>query len=201
MGRGVLLVFCAIFAVAFGAGGYWAGLRPLAETALAAWTVRDWQPVRAQVLDVQLKQHPGSEGGTTYQVQARYRYTVAGQAYEGQRVGLDLRPGADNVGDWQAQWHRTLRQAQERGEPITAWVNPQAPAQALLDRSVRWRLQIFRLPFALVFTGVGVTAAWMFLCILWRPKEDVQDLEPRHSLAKGQGALWFFEFSRQGGEQ
>ena len=39
MGRGVLLVFCAIFAVVFGAGGYWAGLRPLAETAQAAWTV------------------------------------------------------------------------------------------------------------------------------------------------------------------
>ena len=89
MGRGVLLVFCAIFAVVFGAGGYWAGLRPLAETAQAAWTVRSWQPVPAQVLDVQLKQHAGSEGGTTYQVLARYRYTVAGQTYEAQRVGLD----------------------------------------------------------------------------------------------------------------
>ena len=54
MGRGVLLVFCAIFAVAFSAGGYWAGLRPLAETASAAWTVRQWQPVPAQVLDVQV---------------------------------------------------------------------------------------------------------------------------------------------------
>lgn len=192
MGRGVLLVFCAIFAVVFGAGGYWAGLRPLAETALAAWTVRSWQPVPAQVLDVQLKQHAGSEGGTAYQVLARYRYTVGGQTYEAQRVGLDRNSSADNVGDWQAQWHRNLRQAQERGESITAWVNPQAPAQALLDRSIRWRLQIFRLPFALVFTGVGVTAAWMFLRILRRPQDDVPDLEPTHSLAKGQGALWFF---------
>lgn len=192
MGRGVLLVFCAIFAVVFGAGGYWAGLHPLAETAQAAWTVRSWQPVPAQVLDVQLKQHAGSEGDTTYQVLARYRYTVGGQTYEAQRVGLDRNSSADNVGDWQAQWHRTLRQAQERGESITAWVNPQAPAQALLDRSIRWRLQIFRLPFALVFTGVGVTAAWMFLRILRRPQDDVPDLEPRHSLAKGQGALWFF---------
>ena len=63
MGRGVSLVFCAIFAVAFGVGGYWAGLRPLAETALAAWTVRPWQPVPAQVLDAQLKKHTSSEGG------------------------------------------------------------------------------------------------------------------------------------------
>ena len=52
MGRGVLLVFCTIFAVVFGAGGYWAGLRPLAETAQAAWTVRSCQPVPAQVLYV-----------------------------------------------------------------------------------------------------------------------------------------------------
>lgn len=88
MGRGVLLVFCAIFAVAFSAGGYWAGLRPLAETASAAWTVRQWQPVPAPGAGCATEATPSSEGGTTYQVQARYRYTVAGQAYEGQRVGL-----------------------------------------------------------------------------------------------------------------
>ena len=50
MGRGVLLVFCAIFAVVFGASGYWAGLRPLAETALAAWTVREMGSLDSHLL-------------------------------------------------------------------------------------------------------------------------------------------------------
>ncbi len=200
IGRGVLLFFCAIFAVAFGAGGYWAGLKPLAETAMAAWSIRQWQPVSAQVLEVQLQKHTSSEGSVTYEVQTRYRYTMAGQSYEGQRVGLDPRGGADNLGDWQAQWHRTLRQAQDRGEPVTAWVNPQAPAQALLDPSVRWQLQIFRFPFALVFTGVGLTAAWVFLRILWRTREpgptpDAHtEAAPSHSLARGHGPLWFAVF-------
>lgn len=79
------------------------------------------------------------------------------------------------------------------GESITAWVNPQAPAQALLDRSIRWRLQIFRLPFALVFTGVGVTAALVVSAHSGGAlRRCTSRPEPTHSLAKGQGVLWFF---------
>lgn len=199
MGRGVLLVFSAIFAVAFGGGGYWAGLRPLALTGMAAWEVRHWQPLQAQVLNAQLQTHSDGEGGTTYQVRARYRYVMAGQAYEGQRIGLDPSAGADNVGDWQQHWHHTLRQAQERGESVTVWVNPKVPTQALIDPHIRWRLQIFRIPFALVFTGVGVVAAWMFLRVLMLPRDEAlgqsgtrEDAEPQHSLSKGRWGLWFF---------
>ena len=36
--------------------------------------------------------------------------------------------------------------------------HPQQPAQALLDPHIRWPMLVFRLPFALVFTGVGVAA-------------------------------------------
>ena len=164
VGRGVLLVFCAVFAVLFTAVGYWAGLRPLASTLQAALSVQSWQPVPAQVLDAQIRKHAGSEGGTAYQVLVRYRYEIAGKSYESQRVGLDPQAGADNVGDWQERWFQTLHQAQQQGRPITVWVNPAQPSQALVDPSIRWRLQIFRLPFALVFTGVGLAAGWM----LWR---------------------------------
>ena len=156
VGRGVLLVFCAVFAVLFTAVGYWAGLRPLASTLQAALSVQSWQPVPAQVLDAQIRKHAGSEGGTAYQVLVRYRYEIAGKSYESQRVGLDPQAGADNVGDWQERWFQTLHQAQQQGRPITVWVNPAQPSEALVDPSIRWRLQIFRLPFALVFTGGGL---------------------------------------------
>ena len=42
VGRGVLVVFCAVFAVLFTAVGYWAGLRPLASTLQAALSVQSW---------------------------------------------------------------------------------------------------------------------------------------------------------------
>ena len=119
VGRGVLVVFCAVFAILFTAVGYWAGLRPLASTLQAALSVQSWQPVPAQVLDAQIRKHADSEGGTTYQVLTRYRYEVAGKSYESQRVGLDPQAGADNVGDWQERWFQTLHQAQQQGRPIT----------------------------------------------------------------------------------
>ena len=108
VGRGVLLLFCAVFAVFFTAVGYWAGLRPLASTLQAALSVQSWQPVPAQVMDAQIRKHVDSEGGTTYQVLTRYRYEVAGKSYESQRVGLDSQAGADNVGGWQERWFQTL---------------------------------------------------------------------------------------------
>jgi hypothetical protein len=71
VGRGVLVVFCAVFAVLFTAVGYWVGLRPLASTLQAALSVQSWQPVPAQVLDAQIRKHADSERGTTYQVLTR----------------------------------------------------------------------------------------------------------------------------------
>ncbi|WP_233245008.1 DUF3592 domain-containing protein, partial [Acidovorax sp. HMWF029] len=83
VGRAGALLFTAIFAVGFGLGGYWAGLRPLAQTLQAAWQVRSWVAVPAQVLQADLRQRRGSEGGITYALQARYRYEFGGARYEG----------------------------------------------------------------------------------------------------------------------
>lgn len=192
MGRVAALLLSAVFAVLFTAGGYWAGLRPLAETLYAAWSVRHWQPIPAQVLDAQLRKHADTDGGTTYQALTRYRYETGGKLYEGQRIGLDVRSGADNVGDWQENWYRTLQHARQTGASITVWVHPQKPEQALIDPSVRWRLQIFRLPFALVFTGVGLVAGWIFVRLLTESPSAPEEEEPQSSLAKGHLGLWFF---------
>lgn len=172
-----VLVFSAVFAIAFGAGGYALGLKPLALTLQTAWEARGWQPTPAQVMSTRLQRHPGSDS-TTWQVDARYRYEVAGKAYEGTRVGLDPTPGADNLGDWHERWHAKLQAAQSRGDSITIWVNPRQPSQSLIDPQPRWQLLAFRLPFALVFTGVGLGAAWVCVYVLWkllRPRRDGRD--------------------------
>lgn len=194
-----MLLFSGLFAAAFGLGGYFAGLQPLAQTLRAALEVRSWHPVAAQVLGTELKRHTSSDG-TTYRVHARYRYEFAGRQYEGTRVGLDPEAGADNIGDWHQHWHGLLQSAQSRGQPITIMVNPQAPSQALIDPSIRWALQMFRVPFALVFTGVGLVAAWFFVHILLggggrKPEAELGAApEPlkKGAASKSAGATWFF---------
>lgn len=198
--RLAVLLFSTVFALAFGLGGYFAGLQPLGQTLRAVLEVRGWQPVAAQVLGSELKRHTSSDG-TTYRVQARYRYAFGGRQYEGTRVGLDPEGGTDNIGDWHQRWHGVLQSAQSRGQSITVMVNPQAPSQALIDPSIRWAMQLFRLPFALVFTGVGLVAGWVFLHTLLRlgkgkeeSGEDGASRTPRLKSPNGTsaGAAWFF---------
>lgn len=211
VGAGIgALLFSALFAVVFGLGGYHVGLKPLVHSLQTALQVRGWHPVQAEVLSVQLKTHRGSEG-PTYEAQTRYRYQVAGKDYESTRVGLDALSNSDNIDDWHRQWVGRLQTAQAAGQRITVWVNPDDPSQSLIDRSVRWSLQIFRLPFALVFTGVGLVAAWFFLRTLlglFKPADSASeergsDFAQAHgfegvSQSKGgvsggsSGAIWLF---------
>ena len=166
MGRLGGMLFSAVFAIGFGLGGYFIGLQPLSQTLWTAWTVRNWKPVPAQVLGTELKKYPHRKGGASYEVTARYRYRFNGIEHEGSRVGLEPAGFADNSDDWDSQWHRRLQQAQTSERPITVYVNPGQPGQSLIDRSIRWPLQFFRMPFALVFTTVGLVASGIFVWLL-----------------------------------
>ena len=81
----------------------------LAQTLQAAWQVRSWVTMPAQVLQADLRQRRGSEGGITYELQARYLYEFGGARYEGTQVGLDAQGGADNLGDWQQLFEQLWR--------------------------------------------------------------------------------------------
>jgi hypothetical protein len=168
--RVLAFLVAVVFALAFGGGGLWAGLLPLADNLRMAWQVRDWQPVPATVLSGRLASKPG-KSGPSLSVLAEYEYVYAGTRYRGERVGLDTWSKADNIGHWHNEWHGRLEHARNSGEPIQAWVNPRRPGQAVLDRQLRWQLVLFRLPFAILFTGVGVVAAWTALAaLLGRPQ-------------------------------
>ena len=199
VGRAGALLFSAVFAIGFGLGGYWAGLRPLAQTLQTAWQVRSWVAVPAQVLQADLRQRRGSEGGITYALQARYRYEFGGARYEGTQVGLDAQGGADNLGDWQQQWHRRLQEAQSRKQAITVWVDPAQPSRSLIDPHIRWPLLMVRLPFAFVFTGVGLVAAWAFVWVLLgRGGAAAAQQSPEDGASQGPGLVASARSSLQG---
>lgn len=188
-GRFGALAFCLLFALGFGAGGIFGGVLPLAEIVRTAWASRSWQPLPATVLEVELE--TGGKG--TAAVHARYRYVVDGKPYESGRIGTG-RGGMDNIGTWQHDWFRQLKAARDTGRPVTAWVDPARPWRAVLDRSVRWSMVAFHMPFALVFTGVGLAALWGACYLVVTPaRELAREGGSRRPMPGGRpvhGALW-----------
>ena len=58
--------------------------------------------------------------------------------------------------------------------PVTLWVNPQQPDEAVYDRSIRWMKVVFLIPFAVLFPAVGL-GAWWVIWRIWRNNDTPQD--------------------------
>ena len=147
-GTGCLMLFALPFA-AVGVGALvWSG-----------WTLLDWHeaagwaPVPAEIVAVELEEHTDSEDDTTYQTTATYRYGYGGTSYTGTRVAIDT--GSDNIGQFQHRLYYDLRAAQENRTPVTAYVDPDDPTKAVLNRELRPGLFAMKGLFAIVFGGVG----------------------------------------------
>ncbi|MDO3381904.1 DUF3592 domain-containing protein [Gilvimarinus algae] len=158
--RWLLLLFGLPFA-AVGIGFALFGVIPQ----LKDWqSMQRWEEVPAEIEQVELKSHR-SDGSTTYEVIARYRYDYSGRPYQGQRVGVAS--GADNIGDFQQNLYDRLRAAKDKARPVPAYVNPEQPAEAVLNRELRGELVIFKLVFVVVFGLVGL-GIWAY-ALLARP--------------------------------
>jgi hypothetical protein len=145
------VVFLMLFALPFAAVGV--GALGWGVWSLAEWQkTRNWIAVPAQLLTVDLEEHRGDDS-TTYEATATYRYEYGGREYQGSRVAIDS--GADNIGEFHRSLYNRLRYAHERGVGVEAFVNPGDPAQAVLDRELRWGMLLFKGMFGLVFGGVG----------------------------------------------
>ncbi len=115
-----------------------------------------WDEYPAQVLIAWLETSRAQEGGGSqvYQVQAEYRYSVAGVAYTGTRVGLH--GGSDNMGDWHHVTLQRLQDALLRQRDITVLVNPDDPSDSVLFPQLRWGLIALTGGLSVVFTAVGL---------------------------------------------
>jgi hypothetical protein len=147
-GTGCLMLFALPFA-AVGVGAFVWSASTLLEWRAAA----GWQAVQAEIVAVELEEHTDSEGDTTYETTATYRYDVAGTRYTSTRVAIDT--GADNIGSFQRGLYAELRAAQQSRTPVTAYVDPNDPNRAVLNRELRPGLFALKGIFALVFGGVG----------------------------------------------
>lgn len=114
---------------------------------------RGWQPVSAELLHVALQENQ-SDDSTTWRVTARYQYDYAGHLWQSDQVAIA--DSADNIGDFQQRLYAQLNHSWQQQQPVTAWVNPARPQQALLNRELRPGLLAFKGLFPLIFGGIGL---------------------------------------------
>lgn len=156
--KGKFVLF--LFALPFAGVGVWM-LWSVGGTLADAWQMQDWVPVEAQVTSGGYETRSGDDSDT-YEAYAEYRYDYGGREYRGNRVGIAT--GADNIGRYQQDIGRDLQRAAQNGDPVVIFVNPGNPAEAIVDRDVRWGLVGFKMIFVVVFGGVGfglLIGAWL----------------------------------------
>jgi Ankyrin repeats (3 copies)/Protein of unknown function (DUF3592) len=166
------LLFSAVFMLMFGAGGFFAGIVPLWDALNTHWRAPGLVAVQATVGDVQLtRTRKGSSG-----VRVWYSYAWQGARYSSEQMSRQQGlTSSDNLSDWHEQWFEKLKRAQTSESTITAWIDPANPTDAVVDKEVRWAVVWFAMPFATLFTGVGLVAGYFFFATLfgWRKRDDI----------------------------
>ena len=148
-GRLFLLLFALPFA-GVGIGFLVFGVIPN----LYEWhQMKSWPQVEARLLDAGLSTNRGDDSDT-YKAYAHYSYRYQAQDYTSGRVAI--MGGSDNIGDFQQDLSRQLELAHRTGRPVPAWVNPENPGDAVLNRDLRWSMLGFKMIFVLIFGGVGI---------------------------------------------
>lgn len=156
--------FLALFG-GLGGLGLWFTLGSIYD----GWRARSWVPVEAEITHVDV--------GT-----ATYRYWWVEQRFTSDRVGTFAPGGGTDLDDWDERMDQMLSEAVAEKKAVTAFVNPGNPAEALLDREIRWRfvLVIMGISFA---STVGGLAAFVMIgrnAIGWRSRwAGVPLLKPR----------------------
>ena len=109
--------------------------------------MQGWQATTAELLDMQ---------GVENKTEARYRYHYNGQAYTATRVYVAS--FNDNIGSYHKDLQQRLSKHLHNRQPLQIWVNPDNPAEAVIDRNMRWGMLAFMLVFLGIFFVIGVLA-------------------------------------------
>jgi len=169
--------FLILFSPPFAGVGVFMGWLTLST--LGEWRkASQWVETPAYILESHLETNEDSDGSTTYQATARYRYSFDDRNYEGERVSLF--GGADNIGDFHQRAYSELSRYVGGEQPFRCYVNPQDPSQALLYREMRWGMLAFYLLFAVTFGGAGIG---LLLGGLFADRDETE--EPRAAVIRG----------------
>ena len=163
-----LFLFGAAFFLAT-LSSFFGTLKPLALLDRA----RAWVETPAQILSLNLK-HGTSDGDPTYTLEIDYQYEINGQSYTSDRFSTVLNSNSRT----EQKNYNHYKPLFDAKQPITCWVNPAKPTEAIIDRMPHFEgsdlsMTLFFLPiFWLV--GLGIM---LFACI---PSRADPEPNPRH---------------------
>jgi len=93
-----------------------------------------WVEVPATIIhNIELTSNQGNSN--RYSVRGKYSYQFKGVQYDSERISLSTT--LDNIGNYWQDLERRLRRYKVTNE-ASAFVNPNEPAQSVLDRTFRW---------------------------------------------------------------
>ena len=143
---GIFLLGAALFLIG-AAVAFFTVIRPL----MLLDRARSWVETPAEILSLELQRNRGSKGGTTYQIKMRYRYQFNGKTHDSER--FTALGGFDNTSSYHQKHYHHYKPLFDAKKPVTCWVDPDNPAEAIIDRAPRFEqfafLNLFTFGFAL----------------------------------------------------
>ncbi len=171
---GVVIFGFIFFAVGFAVAAFTAG-----NNLMRYFESESWVAVPATINNLELNTHYGDDS-VTWSVEALYQYDFNGRTYQNDRVALG--GGSDNIGDFWPSLYARLDAEQENGQ-VYAYVNPEDPQRAYLDRSLRPEMLLFGGIFGAIFMLVGGGIMYMGL----RTKNTAENINSaRNGIASDQ---------------
>ncbi|MDQ3027530.1 MAG: DUF3592 domain-containing protein [Pseudomonadota bacterium] len=173
------VLFCMIFVLTFGAvgaGAWWV----IGATIHDGMRAKEWVRVKAELVSY-------DQGNVSY------KYKFGDRQYSGDRLGSNAVGGTDDIDGWHHDMNEYLNDARTGSKPLMVWVNPDNPAESMVDREIRWKFLVFALVFGLTFGGVGLGALIAGIVSLF-PKRQGKGRRKRSGAGATVAGLWLFAF-------
>ena len=129
---------------------FFAVIRPLVLCDRA----RAWAETPATIQSLEIETSHSSKGGTSYRLVMCYQYEFNGQTHTSER--FTAFGGSDNVSSYHTENYARYKPSFDAKKPITCWVNPDRPDEAVVDRAPRFEMLMFMHIFTFTFPLVGL---------------------------------------------
>jgi len=124
-------------------GSYYFAVQPTMR-----WVAAQSWPATPAVVEVSRVLSKSDDDGTTYKVDILYRYDIAGQTYRSNNYDFSFGSSSGRRGKQQIVNQHPV------GSSITAYINPNDPTDATVDRAYHWLMLLGLIPVAVAALGL-----------------------------------------------